>query len=117
MTASALVSLAWPSDTDLRQVGTLVLGGVAARTELPVDRVEELGLAVDSLARAIAGERIRLEIEITAIGLDVAIGPFTSDPMQDAGLSRVVRALVDGVEHRERDGASWVSLVVLLPQE
>jgi hypothetical protein len=117
VTDHALVSLDWPSDTDLRHVGTLVLGGVAARTELPVDRVEELTLAVDSLARAIGESRIQLEIEVASDKLDVSVGPFENDPLRDAGVDRVVRALVDGVEHRERDGASWISLVVLLPQE
>ena len=117
MTDGSIVALDWPSDSDLRQVGTLVLGGVAARTELSVDRVEELGLAVDSLARTIVDVRVQLEIDVTPEKLDVAIGPFRSDPLQDAGLARVVRTLVDEVEHRERDGSSWVSLIVVLAQE
>ena len=113
---AAIVALDWPNQVDLRPVGTLVLGGVAARTKLPVDRVQELGLAVDSLARAVAEPQIQLEIEVAADRLSVLVGPFASDPLQDEGLERVVRALTDEVGHRERAGASWVSLVVQLPQ-
>ena len=44
----------FPATEGYRSVGRLVLGGLASRFELPVDRVEDLLLAVESLLAATA---------------------------------------------------------------
>ena len=62
--ATAVITLEWPTDPAFRAVGRLVLGGVAARTDLPVDRIDELGLAIDALARVpTTDDRLQLEIQ------------------------------------------------------
>jgi len=114
---NARISLDWPGDADLRQVGTLVLGGVAARTDAPVDRVEELGFALESLAREAGDVRVQLDIAVAADRLVATIGPFETDPLADDALRRVVDGLTDEATTDERDGLHRVALTVLLPQE
>lgn len=111
-----MIVLDWPNDPDLRQVGALVLGGAAARTEAPIDRVEEIGFALDSLALSISGPRARLEISTSDELLRVSIGPFAADPLLDEDVGRVIHPLVDDATAEDREGAAWVSLTLrLLP--
>lgn len=94
--APSRITLDWPSGPDYRAVGRLVLGGVAARADLPVDRVEELGLVLDTLARAESTSgRLSLEIDVVAGALSLRFGTFTTDPLEDLAVRRVVSALVD----------------------
>jgi hypothetical protein len=52
----------FPAGDGYRSVGRLVLGGLVSRFELPVDRVEDLLLAVESLLQQrLAAETVRLE--------------------------------------------------------
>ena len=111
------ISLDWPGDSDLRQVGTLVLGGVAARTDAPVDRVEELGFALDSLAREAGDVRVQLDIAVADDRLVATIGPFEADPLADDALRRVIAGLTDEAATDERDGVHRVALTVRLPRE
>ena len=56
----------FPASGAYRSVGRLVLGGVASRFELPIDRVDDLLLAVDSLLmQEPAADTVRLEAEAT----------------------------------------------------
>jgi len=97
--AESRITLDWPSQPEYRAVGRLVLGGVAARTDLPIDRIEELGLAIDALARApIAGSRLDLDITVGRSVIAASLGTFVEDPMVDPAVRRVVETLVDTVE-------------------
>lgn len=92
------VTLDWPHDPRYRPVGRLVLGGVAARVDMPVDRIEELGMALDSLARApVSGDRLELEIEVAPHALRATVGRFVDDPLSDPAVRRVVERLADEV--------------------
>jgi hypothetical protein len=92
------VSLAWPHDLRYRPVGRLVLGGVAARLDMPVDRIDELGLALDSLAHAsVVDDRLELEIEVAPAALRATVGRFVVDPLADPSTKRVVERLADEV--------------------
>ncbi len=103
----------FPATEGFRSVGRLVLGGVAARFELPIDRVDDLLLAVESLLmQDPAGDTVRLEAEATPSGLLVRLAPFRPGRLDDPGLRRVLSRLVDAVaEHTDGDAAS-VDLVV-----
>lgn len=90
------ITLDWPARPEFQAVGRLVLSGVAARIDLPVDRVEELGLALDTLARgAVVGDELSLEIDIARGALSASVGVFADDPLADAAVARVVAGLVD----------------------
>jgi hypothetical protein len=114
--APAVITLEWPTDPAFRAVGRLVLGGVAARTNLPVDRINELGLAIEALARVpTAEDRLKLEIVVEDARLVAYVGAFSSDPLADPAIRRVVDALVDEAGAVERTGGRWVELSLRLP--
>ena len=63
--------------TGSADVGRLVLGGIASRFELPLDRVDDLLLAVESvLLQEPLGDTDRLETEATPTELRVRLGSF-----------------------------------------
>jgi hypothetical protein len=98
----------FPSTDGFRGVGRLVLGGVAARFELPIDRVDDLLLAVDSvLLQTPVGDRVRVEASASPTGLVVRLSPFRPGRLDDAALRRVLARLVDSVdEHADGDAAA-----------
>ena len=109
-TASAdSVLVEFPATEGYRSVGRLVLGGLASRFELPVDRVEDLLLAVESLLlHGVVGDTVLLEAEADDNGLRVRLGPFTDGAVRDPAVARVLSRLVDEaaeVASESRDGA------------
>ncbi len=96
---SALTTIELPARRGYADVAVLVIGGVAARFELPVDRVDDLLLAVDSLLmQDVLGETVRIETDATTATLVVRVGPFSPGRLDDAGLRRVLARLVDTIE-------------------
>jgi hypothetical protein len=110
---AARTTVEFPAGEQYRSVPRLVLGGVASRFELPIDRVDDLLLAVDSLLMQEAvGDTLRLEAEATPSGLLVRLGSFRPGQLDDPGLRRVLTRLVETVdEHRDGDSAR-IELVV-----
>jgi hypothetical protein len=91
------ITLEWPTSDGFLSIGRLVVGGVAARADIPVDRVDELGLALDTLATSADPGACSLEIDVARDRLTLSVGDFTSDPLADEGVRRVVAGLVDDV--------------------
>jgi hypothetical protein len=90
------VLVEFPATEGYRGVGRLVLGGLASRFELPVDRVEDLLLAVESLLmHGVVGDTVMLEVEAGDDGLRVRLGPFADGAVRDPAVARVVTTLVD----------------------
>lgn len=106
------ITVEYPTDARFSVVGRLIVGGLASRFELPVDRIDDLLLATETLSRhAFAGDRVSLEADAGEGALVVRLGPFPTDPLKDAGTSRVIRPLVDTVGTEQRDGSGhWVQL-------
>ena len=109
----ARTTVEFPAGERFRSVPRLVLGGVAARFELPIDRVDDLLLAVESLLmQETVGDTLRLEAEATPSGLCVRLGSFQPGRLDDPGLRRVLTPLVESVgEHADGDAAQ-IELVV-----
>jgi len=106
-------TIEFPAAGGYRSVGRLVLGGIASRFELPIDRVDDLLLAVDSLLmQEPAAETVRLEAEATPSGLLVRMGPFAPGRLDDPGVLRVLTRLVDEVGERDDGDGVSVELVV-----
>jgi|SRR5215831_2029548 len=110
MTDTILLSL--PTSPRLRDVATLVLGGLGSRLQLPYARVDDLQLAALSVLSAATDETVTLEVAAGEEALRVGIGPLTGGTGEDHGLRRVLERLVDGVEPVERDGREWLTLEV-----
>lgn len=100
---------------ELRDVATLVLGGVGSRLELPYEKVDDLQLAVLSVLAAGTADTVTLDVEIDDERVAVSIGPLLGDGASGDGLRRVLVRLVDAVEigasgsGTARDG-EWVTL-------
>jgi len=95
-------------------VARLVLGGVASRFDLPVDRVEELLLAVESIQlQQTDGDVVTLDVAAAPDSLRVRVGPFAELRLDDPAIARVLSRLVDDVSEQEDDGdGTWIELAV-----
>jgi hypothetical protein len=110
---AARTTVEFPADAEYRSVPRLVLGGVAARFELPIDRVDDLLLAVESLLmQETVGDTLRLEAEATPSGLLVRLGSFRPGQLDDPGLRRVLTPLVESVDEHEDGDSVRIELVV-----
>ena len=109
------IVLTIPTDARFRNVATLVLGGIGSRADLPFERTDDLQLAVLSALDASSGGDVTVEVETQEGRLAVAVGPVRDGSGEDAGLVRVLSRLVDEVAQERRDGAEWLTLVVLSP--
>jgi hypothetical protein len=107
------VVVEFPATAGYRGVGRLVLGGLSSRFDLPVDRVDDLLLALESLiTQELAADAVTMEATAAPDGLRTRVGPFRSSQVDDAAVTRVLSPLVDDVlEESEPDGF-WVELGV-----
>jgi hypothetical protein len=111
----ARTTIEFPARDGYRGVASLVLGGVAARFELPVDRVDDLLLGVDSLLmQGVVGDVARVEATASEKELTVRVGAFRPGRLDDPAVRRVVARLVDTVREVPVDGepGAWIELGV-----
>ena len=114
-TPTDTVLVEFPATEGYRGVGRLVLGGLASRFELPVDRVEDLLLAVESLlAQGVEGETVILTVDAGEDALRVRVGPLADGVVSDPAVARVLRPLVDEATDvtPEDGGATFAELLV-----
>ena len=114
-TPTDTVIVEFPANEGYRGVGRLVLGGLASRFELPVDRVEDLLLAVESvLVHGVEGDTVRLTVDAGEEALRVRLGPLTDGGVNDPALERVLRRRVDEASDVsvEETGAAYAELLV-----
>jgi len=96
-------------------VGRLVLAGMASRSGVTVEQIDELQLAFDTiLRRPLAGDALSIRMRPEPEALSVRLGPLlvAGDELDD--FERVLSALVDDVMTHETDGDVWVDLRVSL---
>ena len=91
-------------------VVALVLGGLGSRLDLRVDRIDELALAVATVAPSVDGDAFELEAEVLDDRLVVRIGPLEGGTGSDESLRRVVDALVDRVAGIRQADREWLEL-------
>jgi hypothetical protein len=95
----------FPATGGYRSVGRLVLGGLLSRFDLPVDRVEDLLLALESLLlQELSAETVALEATAAADGVELRLGPFAGSRLADPAIARVLTRLVDDVTEETADG-------------
>jgi len=108
--AGDTITVEFPVREGYRSVGRLVIGGLASRFELPVDRVDDLLLAVESLLLGgIAGETVELRVDARPDELRVRVGPLDGPGLSDPAVARVLTPLVDWASHV--DGGAYAQLV------
>jgi hypothetical protein len=111
------ITLTLPTDEAFHPVAHLVLGGLAARLDVTIEHLEDLGLAVDTLLERAPGRDVTLLVRVLDGELRTLVGPFASiraELDQEAGgaldLRRILRTVCDGVDIVDRDGSEWVEL-------
>jgi hypothetical protein len=111
------VSVTIPCDRRYVPVVGLVVGGMAARFELGLDRVDDMRLALEAAAfDGAPGEPLEIEIRGDG-GLELQAGPV-SPSVRDRlrsetgplSLRHVLASLVDEADVFERDGSDWLLL-------
>ena len=110
------IALDWPHEAVYGAVGRLVLSGVASRLDLSVERVDDLGLALDTLMRSpVIDERLHLEVDVIPGELRASLGTFVSDPLADPAIRRIVVALVGDATTAADLGGHRVVLTIPAP--
>jgi len=123
------ITLTVPYDRSYQGVVRLVIGGLAARLELPLEELEDVQLALEALLADdsyAAGESVSLTVAVGGSELDVTVGPLEveeleralaaePDPELGVGLGRVLRTVMGGYEVEARDGAGWVRMRKTVP--
>jgi anti-sigma regulatory factor (Ser/Thr protein kinase) len=118
------ITLTVPYDRPYQGVVRLVVGGLAARLELPLEELDDVQLALEALLSDdsyASGDTVTVEVEVTADGLGITVGPLETkaldaaleaepDPAKGIGLGRVLRTVMGGYEVEGRDGGGWVRM-------
>jgi len=123
------ITLTVPYDRSYQGVVRLVVGGLAARLELPLEQLEDVQLALETLLADdsyAAAESVTLAVEVGESELDVSVGRLEAEALERAleaepepergvGLGRVLRTAMGGYEVEARDGAGWVRMRKTVP--
>ena len=122
------ITLTIPHARPFHGVVRLVVGGLAARLDLPIEALEDVQLAVDSLIANDArdGEDVTVEVKVRGGGLDLAVGPFDHarieaelrrdvEEAEGVGLGRLLSTVMGGYELDARNGGGWVRMHKPLP--
>jgi hypothetical protein len=105
------VELELPARRPFHPTGRLVAGGVASRLQLDVDRMNDVRLAVDALLLQPPAEAtVRMRMTESAVGFSLEVGPFSSQGADLAGLTRILRALVDEFAVYESEAGEWIAV-------
>ena len=112
------IRLTLPADDAFHGVAHLVLGGLAARLNLSFETLEDLELALDALLeRPNDGREVTVRVFVEDGELRTIVGPFASvrADLEEGGtnslnLGRILAAVCDSVQVKDRDGSQWVEL-------
>ena len=107
----ASVRLELSANACCRAVGRLVVGGVGSRLALPVDRIEDLQLAVEALLSRTAARRVvDLELTESTEWLRVRLGPFAPAPAERGRVQEMLLRLVEDVDVQDSGDGEWIVL-------
>jgi hypothetical protein len=117
------IKLVIPHDRPFYGIARLVVGGLAARHDMPLEQLEDLQLALDSVLENesyAAGEDVTLELQMANDAVRVVVGPLDARELapdleresdgDGIGLRRLLGTVVERAELEERDGATWLRL-------
>jgi hypothetical protein len=106
-------------------VARLLVGGLAARLDLPYEQMDDLQLAAESVlaADALGDGDVVLELELRESAVEIRIAPFdprsfgasSNGPEDGLDLERLLAALVDETRVNRRDGLDWLVLEKRVP--
>jgi hypothetical protein len=123
LTEPQLITLTVPGELEYIGVVRLFVGGLAARTSLAYETMDDVQLAIESVLRkASLGAEVTLEARVDGDAVSLLAGPLADDPLAPtrAGsdtleLERLLSTLVAGAESVARDDGCWLRLDVRIP--
>jgi len=113
------ITLTIPRDRAFYGVAHLVLGGLVIRSDLTIEHLEDLQLALDAvLERARESEDVTITLVVKDGEIETAIWPMRDGIREEleapggdsVGLRRMLDTLVDGVELAPGDGGDRLKL-------
>ena len=116
------IELRIPNERPFHGVARLVVGGLAARHNLSYEALEDLQLALVTVLEGDAystAAEIRVELEVTAEAVAMAIGPLNGDAVRadlqnssegELGLGRLLGTLVEDAGVEAREDGDWLRL-------
>ena len=124
--ATERVRLTLPHEERFLGVARIVVGGLAARLDLPFESLDDVQLAVEAVLSADryrVTDDVTVEVEIEGRRLSLVVGPLDAERAaadledDDDGLSLrvLLGAVVDTVGVENRDGAGWLRLEKHVP--
>jgi hypothetical protein len=107
------IELQLPPEHAFDAVSRLVLGGLAARLGLDIDRITDFQQALHAtLQQPRSRTMLVLTMRPTSEDLQVRLGPFDKGASRSLGVQRVVSGLVDEIATHESEHDVWVDLRV-----
>jgi hypothetical protein len=119
VTMGDMITLTIPREERYHGIARLVLGGLAARTNLTYEHLEDLELALDGLLeRAPGAEELTVALAVEGDSIETIVGPFEASALaelerpaaDELGLRRILDTVSDGFNLENRDGSRWVHL-------
>jgi anti-sigma regulatory factor (Ser/Thr protein kinase) len=116
------IKLTIPHQPPYHGVALLVVGGLAARLDLPYESLEDLQLALENVLES--GEygtqpQVNVELEVADGSLAMIVGPLDGEAVKEAleedgddriSLGRLLATLVDDVQLKRREDGDWLRL-------
>jgi anti-sigma regulatory factor (Ser/Thr protein kinase) len=103
----------------------LLVGGLAARLDLPYEQMDDLQLAAESVLAVdpTSDGEVVLELELRDDAIQIRIAPFDTQAFDEAAtkeqeglsLDRLLTALVDELRVDRRNGVEWLVLEKRVP--
>jgi anti-sigma regulatory factor (Ser/Thr protein kinase) len=122
--SSGIITLTLPGDGEFVGVARMVVGGLASRLDLSYERLDDLQLAVETVAGGYAvGEDVTIEILVRPGAIEVLLAPLDVDRIAaeledtdgDMLLGVLLPRIVDAIGFEERDGLRWLRLTKQAP--
>jgi hypothetical protein len=122
------ITLTIPHAPEFYGVVRLVVGGLAARLELPIEELDDVQTGLEALLETEAyrtTEDVTVVVEVEGETLAVTVGPLDAGALardlaagRDGGLTlaRMLAATTDRYELDERDDGGWVRMERRLPE-
>jgi hypothetical protein len=126
MTDEILLSL--PRERRFYDIAHLVVGGLAARLDLTVDKLADLQLALAGLLpRAETDGEVMVQLRLSGETLTGRIGPFDAEPLREElereggdgyGTHHVLEAVFDSYRLDAGDVGAWIEFTMAIaPRE
>ena len=122
------ITLTIPHAPEFHGVVRLVVGGLAARLELPIEELDDVQTALEALLETEAyrtAEEVSVVVEVEGETLAISVGPLDANALErdlDAGrdggltLARMLAATTDRYELEPRDDGGWMRMERRVPE-